>query len=95
MPYLTPHVPPAPTMSARQQALTAMVDKHAKTVLEAERWLWAHPQTGFTEWQAHGYLTNRFTALDPAGSPPLYFVTYNDGKAICPPTCGIASCFSV
>ena len=74
----------APTMSARQQALTAMVDKHAKAVLEAERWIWAHPQTGFTEWQAHAYLTNRFEALGYkltcAGNIPGFFTDLDTGR---------------
>ena len=73
-----------PTMSERQQALTDMVEKHAKTVLEAERWLWAHPQTGFTEWQAHGYLTNRFTALGYqltcAGDIPGFYADLETGR---------------
>ena len=75
---------PASTMNARQQALAAMVDKHAKTVLEAERWLWAHPQTGFTEWQAHAYLTNRFTALGYrltcAGDIPGFYADLDTGR---------------
>ena len=73
-----------PTMSERQQALTAMVDRHAKTVLEAERWLWAHPQTGFTEWQAHTYLTNRFTELGYkltcAGNIPGFCADVDTGR---------------
>jgi len=73
-----------PTMSERQQALTAMVDRHAKSVLEAERWLWAHPQTGFTEWQAHAYLTNRFAALGYnltcAGNIPGFYADLDTGR---------------
>ena len=73
-----------PTMSERQQKLTALVDKHAKAVLEAERWLWAHPQTGFTEWQAHGYLTNRFAALGYrltcAGNIPGFYADLDTGR---------------
>lgn len=71
-------------MSERQQRLTAMVDKHAKSILDAERWLWQHPQTGFTEWQAHGYLTNRFTALGYqltcAGNIPGFFADIDTGR---------------
>ena len=72
------------TMSARQQSLTAMVEKHAKGVLEAERWLWAHPQTGFTEWQAHTYLTNRLTrlgyTLKCAGDIPGFYADLDTGR---------------
>ena len=80
-------------MSDRQQKLTAMVDRHAKTVLEAERWLWAHPQTGFTEWQAHAYLTNRFTALGYtltcAGNIPGFYADLDTGRPG-PKVCALA-----
>ena len=71
-------------MSDRQQSLVDAVDKHEKAVLEAERWLWAHPQTGFTEWQAHAYLTNRFTALGYrltcAGNIPGFYADLETGR---------------
>ncbi len=71
-------------MSARQQSLTAMVDRHAKTVLDAERWLWVHPQTGFTEWEAHGYLTNAFVKLGYkltcAGNIPGFYTDLDTGR---------------
>ena len=73
-----------PTMNERQQKLTEMVDRHEKEVLEAERWIWAHPQTGFTEWQAHGYLTNRFAALGYkltcAGDIPGFYADLDTGR---------------
>ena len=78
------------TMSERQQALTAMVDKHSKEVVETERWLWKHPQTGFTEWQAHEYLLKKFEALGYkptlAGNIPGFFVdvdTSRPGPKVC------------
>lgn len=71
-------------MSGRQLSLTGMVEKHAKAVLEAERWLWAHPQTGFTEWQAHGYLADRFAALGYsltcAGDIPGFYADLDTGR---------------
>ena len=71
-------------MSGHQRDLTAMVDRHAKAVLEAERWLWAHPQTGFTEWQAHAYLTNRFESLGYrltcAGDIPGFYADLDTGR---------------
>ena len=73
-----------PALSARQRALTEMVDRHATTVLEAERWLWAHPQTGYTEWQAHAYLTNRFASLGYeltcAGDIPGFYADLDTGR---------------
>jgi len=71
-------------MSDRQQSLTAMVEKHAQSALEAERWLWTHPQTGFTEWQAHAFLTNRFSALGYkmtcAGNIPGFYADLDTGR---------------
>jgi len=70
--------------SERQQTLMAMVDKHGQMVLDAERWIWSHPQTGFTEWQAHSYLTNRFTALGYrltlAGNIPGFYADLDTGR---------------
>ena len=71
-------------MSERQQSLSEKVDRHEKTILEAERWLWKHPQTGYTEWLAHGYLTNRFAALGYkltcAGDIPGFYADLDTGR---------------
>ena len=50
-------------MNERQQQIVKNVDLHRAQILEAERWLWAHPQTGYTEWEAHGYMKEAFEAL--------------------------------
>jgi len=50
-------------MDMRQQQIVENVNRHRRLILEAERWLWAHPQTGFTEWEAHGYMKEHFEAL--------------------------------
>lgn len=50
-------------MTEKQQLLAAAVDAARQEILAAERWLWEHPQTGYTEWQAHGYLKEKFEAL--------------------------------
>ena len=36
---------------------------HRQMMLQAERDLWAHPETGYREWYASGYLKERFEAL--------------------------------
>ena len=33
-------------MTERQEQIVQNVQRHRETILEAERWLWAHPQTG-------------------------------------------------
>jgi amidohydrolase len=52
--------------------------KHKSLILKAERWLWAHPQTGYREWDAHGYMASAFEELGyeikPAGNIPGFTV---------------------
>ena len=50
-------------MNARQEQIVKNVDKHRSLILEAERWIWAHPQTGYTEWEAHNYLVVKYEEL--------------------------------
>ncbi len=50
-------------MTDRQQQIVNRVEANRRLILEAERWLWAHPQTGYTEWEAHTYLTEQYEAL--------------------------------
>ena len=50
-------------MTEKQQLLVDAVNGAKEQILAAERWLWEHPQTGYTEWQAHEYLKQRFEAL--------------------------------
>ena len=59
-------------MNPRQELISRNVDTHKDMILEAERWLWAHPQTGYTEWEAHEYLKEHFEALG-------YELTETDG----------------
>ena len=61
---------------------------YKKLMLDAERWLWAHPQTGYREWDAHGYMTSAFEELGydikPAGNIPGFTVDIeiSDGPRI-------------
>ena len=34
------------------QEIKKAVDKHKQRILDAERWLWAHPETGYKEWES-------------------------------------------
>ena len=49
-------------MTDRQQLIVNNVDTAKQLILDAERWIWAHPQTGYTEWQAHDYLAEKYEA---------------------------------
>lgn len=70
-------------MTPRQQWIAQAVDKHRAMILEAERWLWAHPQTGYTEWEAHQYLKERFESLGYsltlAGDIPGFYTDVDTG----------------
>ena len=71
-------------MTDRQQQLVKNVDAHKQMILDAERWLWAHPQTGYTEWEAHNYLVEKFEALGYtltlAGNIPGFYTDIDTGK---------------
>ena len=71
-------------MKERQQLHVKNVDAHKQLILDAERWLWAHPQTGYTEWEANAYLKEKFEdlgyELTMAGNIPGFYVDVNTGK---------------
>jgi metal-dependent amidase/aminoacylase/carboxypeptidase family protein len=48
------------------------VEKYRKEILEAERYIWAHPETGYKEFETSAYLAKQFEAL-------CYKLTYADG----------------
>ena len=50
-------------MTPRQELIVKNVDNVKQLILDAERWIWAHPEVGYTEWQTQGYLIERFEAL--------------------------------
>lgn len=70
-------------MTDRQNFLVKTVDHIKPMIFEAERWLWAHPQTGFTEWQANEYLSKKFEALGytltQAGNIPGFYTDIDTG----------------
>ncbi len=49
-------------MEKMQEILNA-AENCRRQVFEAERFLWQHPQTGYTEWEANEYLIEKFEAL--------------------------------
>ena len=50
-------------MNERQEQLIRNVDKNKQLILDAEQYIWKHPQTGYTEWDAHNYLVEKYEAL--------------------------------
>ena len=71
-------------MTDRQQLIVNNVDTAKQLILDAERWIWAHPQTGYTEWQAHDYLVEKYEALGytlvKAGNIPGFYTDVETGK---------------
>lgn len=56
---------------------------HRQMMLQAERDLWAHPETGYREWYASSYLKERFEALGyqpvMAGNIPGFYADLETG----------------
>lgn len=71
-------------MTKRQQQIVQNVDAVKQMMFDAERWLWAHPQTGFTEWEANQYLTEKFEelgyTLTQAGNIPGFYTDVDTGR---------------
>ena len=45
------------------QELTLAVEKHSKLILDSERYIWAHPETGFKEYETSAYMGKIFEDL--------------------------------
>ncbi len=43
--------------------LAAAVDKHRKLILDAERYIWCNPETGYKEWKTSKYMSDTFIRL--------------------------------
>ncbi len=71
-------------MTERQQMIINNVDNHKEMIHDAERWLWAHPQTGYTEWEANEYMSEKFKEMGyelvMAGNIPGFYTDIETGK---------------
>lgn len=67
-----------------QQYYCALVEKHRGKILEAERYIWSHPETGFKEWNTDAYLAGIFEqagyTLTRAGDIPGFYTDLDTGK---------------
>lgn len=70
-------------MTERQRKIIANAEKNKQMVLEAERFIWRHPETGFNEWETSRYLTEKFEALHytlvQAGDIPGFYTDIDTG----------------
>lgn len=71
-------------MTDRQRVISNEIEKVRELILESERWLWKHPQTGFREWKAHQYMAEKFEdlgyELKKAGNIPGFYADVDTGR---------------
>ena len=60
------------------------VNKHADLAKAASEFMWKNPETGYREWKAHAYLTEKFRALGyelvEAGNVPGFYTDIDTGR---------------
>ena len=60
------------------------IENYKQTVLDAEKYFWQTPETGYKEWKTHTYLKERFEELGynicEAGNIPGFYVDVDTGK---------------
>lgn len=63
--------------------LISLVDRHRGAILSTQDFLWAHPQTGYREWEADRYMAAHFEALGyrltRAGDIPGFYADVDTG----------------
>ncbi len=71
-------------MTPRQEQIVRNVDKYRQDILDAERWIWKHPEVGYTEWQTNAYMLEKFReyGYEPieAGNIPGFYVDLDTGR---------------
>ena len=64
--------------------VSANVDKHRGLILDAERYIWENPETGYREWNTHRYLAEKYRALGydivEAGNIPGFYTDIDTGR---------------
>jgi len=64
--------------------LSRFVDKYQDMILEAERYIWQHPETGFREVNTSKYMEDKFEALGyeliRAGNIPGFYTVLDTGR---------------
>ena len=67
-----------------KEKIFANVDKHRQLILDAERYIWNNPETGYREWKTHKYLAEKFRELGydivEAGNIPGFYTDIDTGK---------------
>lgn len=64
--------------------LIAMVEKYEKLIYDTADYIWAHPETGFREWNTSAYMEKHFKelgyTLTKAGNIPGFYADLDTGK---------------
>lgn len=64
--------------------ITKAVEKHRQLILDAERYIWAHPETGYKEYETSKYLADKFRELGyelkPADGITGFCTTLDTGR---------------
>lgn len=70
-------------VNEHQKSLALMVEKHRELIFAAERYIWAHPETGYREWKTDAYLSEAFEKLGytlvKAGNIPGFYTDIDTG----------------
>lgn len=71
-------------MNERQTLLASYVTDHRQLVLDGLDFLWKHPETGYTEWESHKYLKEKWEELGyevkEAGNIPGFYADVDTGR---------------
>lgn len=62
----------------------SIVEKYRNLILEAEEYIWKHPETGFNEWNTQNYLIGKYESLgytvNKVGNIPGFTVDIDTGR---------------
>ncbi len=68
----------------QSQLYQKLVDKHRKEIMDAEEYIWHHPETGFREWKTDAYMQAVFEGagytLIKAGNIPGFYTDIETGR---------------
>ncbi|MBR7165338.1 MAG: amidohydrolase, partial [Clostridia bacterium] len=71
-------------MEKQYQLVFDAVEAKKQTILDAERYIWKNPETGFREWKTHAYMKKAFEDLGydlvEAGNIPGFYTDLDTGK---------------
>ena len=71
-------------MTKQYKLLFDTVENYKDTILEAERYIWEHPEVGYREWNTHAFMKEHFVSLGyevhEAGDIPGFYADIDTGR---------------